>query len=222
MQQSNIALIHNNIITNNQESGIFKAADFSATLFSIQYNAYFGNGTNFGSTGYTWTGQPGTGRIEKDPLYVGGSPFDYHLSKSSPCIDACDPTSLPDDDGSRADMGALSFDHSTKVKDFSKSQSLDFCLHPAYPNPFNPQTTISFQLPEQAYVELSIFNILGEYVAGLVHEELPAGMHTMTWNGLDKKRQIASSGIYFCRLKAILTENTRTPFINVKKIILSK
>jgi len=51
-------------------------------------------------------GWSGVGNIDDDPLFVGGDPFDYHLTKDSPCIDTGDPNSPPDPDGTRADMGA--------------------------------------------------------------------------------------------------------------------
>ncbi len=53
-----------------------------------------------------WGCSPGPGDISEDPLFLGGEPFDYHLQYFSPCIDAGDPESPPDPDGTRADMGA--------------------------------------------------------------------------------------------------------------------
>jgi hypothetical protein len=75
----------------------------------------------------------------------------------------------------------------------------EYRLDRAYPNPFNPQTTISFSLPRNAVVRLEIFNLLGQKVDTLVDGRLPAGRHAATWNGAG-----FSSGIYFYRLT---TEN---------------
>jgi predicted outer membrane repeat protein len=60
-------------------------------------------------------GWMGMGNIDEDPLFVGGSPFDYHLTESSPCIDAGDPGSPPDPDVTRADMGLYFFDQSATL-----------------------------------------------------------------------------------------------------------
>lgn len=77
-----------------------------------------------------------------------------------------------------------------------------------FPNPFNPTTTIEFSLPHGEFVMLSIFNILGETVATLVSENLPAGIHHATWNA-----QGSPSGIYFYRLRS-------ATFIKSKKVVL--
>ncbi len=69
-----------------------------------------------------------------------------------------------------------------------------------YPNPFNPETTIQFTLPQEynnELVKLNIYNIQGELVSSLVNETLPAGIHKVKWNGNLDNGIHASSGIYF-------------------------
>ena len=75
-------------------------------------------------------------------------------------------------------------------------------LGDAYPNPFNPETDISFSLPERAQVSLVIYNILGEKVKTLVNGEMPAGTHTAHWNSRDEAGNPVASGIYFYKLTA--------------------
>jgi predicted outer membrane repeat protein len=60
-------------------------------------------------------GWSGEGNISEDPLFIGGDPYDFHLIGDSPCIDAGDPVSPPDPDGTRADMGAFYFNHSPLI-----------------------------------------------------------------------------------------------------------
>lgn len=72
----------------------------------------------------------------------------------------------------------------------------------SYPNPFNPQTQISFALPSAAEVELHVFNILGKRVATLVERRLGAGEHRYIWDGRDLQGRPVASGVYFYRLSA--------------------
>jgi hypothetical protein len=69
-----------------------------------------------------------------------------------------------------------------------------------YPNPFNPQTTISFSIPEESNIELSVYNIKGQLVKNLVNDINPAGEHSVTWNGTDDNNKPVSSGVYFYKL----------------------
>ncbi|MCD4828420.1 MAG: VWA domain-containing protein [Candidatus Cloacimonetes bacterium] len=69
-----------------------------------------------------------------------------------------------------------------------------------YPNPFNPSTTISFNIPAEAPVTLEIYNVRGQHVRTLVNETLPAGTHQAVWNGDDANGAPVASGIYFFKI----------------------
>jgi len=73
-------------------------------------------------------------------------------------------------------------------------------LEQNYPNPFNPTTTIQFSIDKIQQTKLSVYNIKGQLVKTLVDKNLPAGSHSIVWNGLDDANQPVSSGIYFYRL----------------------
>jgi len=92
---------------------------------------------------------------------------------------------------------------------------LETSLGVNHPNPFNPNTTISFQLSSDSKVELSIFNIKGEKVKQLVSDQLSAGQHSVTWDGEDENGKSVASGIYFYKMK---TPNYR----DLKKMIMLK
>ena len=77
-----------------------------------------------------------------------------------------------------------------------------FALHQNYPNPFNASTEIRYQLPQDGYVTLRIFNTLGQQVRTLADGAQKAGESSVTWDGRDDGDREVSSGIYFCRLKA--------------------
>jgi hypothetical protein len=80
----------------------------------------------------------------------------------------------------------------------------DFALHPNYPNPFNPSTTVPFDLPEAAHVSLLVYDPLGRVVATLVSGPLPAGRYRYTWDA-----PALPSGVYLYRLRAGAFTQTR-------------
>ena len=84
-----------------------------------------------------------------------------------------------------------------------------FALYQNYPNPFNPTTQIDFSLSTASEVQLTVYDLLGREVSGLVYDWLEAGYHSVTWNGRDRDGQIVSSGVYFYRLKTENSEQTR-------------
>jgi hypothetical protein len=72
----------------------------------------------------------------------------------------------------------------------------------AYPNPFNPETTLRFYIPDEASVRLDIYNIKGQKVRDMINESCQAGTYTAIWNGRDSAGKQASSGMYFAVLTA--------------------
>jgi Zn-dependent metalloprotease len=72
----------------------------------------------------------------------------------------------------------------------------EYALEQNYPNPFNPSTTIKFHLPEKSFVNLKIFNVVGEEVALLINKEIPAGIHNKVFDASK-----LPSGIYFYTLR---------------------
>ena len=72
----------------------------------------------------------------------------------------------------------------------------------AYPNPFNPQTTISFDLAGEGQVQVRIFSARGRLVRHLLDGHQSAGRHHVVWNGRDDRNRSVASGVYFYRLEA--------------------
>ena len=75
-------------------------------------------------------------------------------------------------------------------------------LNQNMPNPFNPSTTIGYQLPEAGLVRIAIYNLLGQEVRVLVDEKKNAGSFTATWDGTDALGRRVASGVYLYRLLA--------------------
>ena len=76
----------------------------------------------------------------------------------------------------------------------------EFALHHNYPNPFNPITNIKYDIPENTYVRLSIYNMLGQHVIDLVNEDQAPGFYHLQWNGLNKNGTPVGSGMFIYRL----------------------
>jgi len=75
-------------------------------------------------------------------------------------------------------------------------------LYSNYPNPFNPSTTIRFSLAQAMKASLRIYNSRGQLVNTLLDAALPAGQHSLVWNGKDGFGRDVASGVYFYRLSA--------------------
>ena len=86
--------------------------------------------------------------------------------------------------------------------DIDEIKIQEITLNQNFPNPFNPSTTISFALPENSQVILSIYNIEGKLVKTLLNEPLEPGYKQSIWDGTDSQGNAVSSGVYFYRLKA--------------------
>jgi len=75
-------------------------------------------------------------------------------------------------------------------------------LHPNYPNPFNPSTSISFYLPDAGAVHLDILNLRGQRIRTLLAGQLSAGHHRVVWDARDRHRARVATGPYLCQLRA--------------------
>ncbi len=88
-----------------------------------------------------------------------------------------------------------------------------FSLQQNFPNPFNPATTLAFDLPHRSSVTLHIFTALGQLIVTLVNEEKDAGRYSVVWDGRNAYGVHVGSGVYFYRLRA-------GDFVETKKLIL--
>jgi ligand-binding sensor domain-containing protein len=91
------------------------------------------------------------------------------------------------------------FEHPILVESIELLPS-SFTITGNYPNPFNPATTIEFSLPIGGLVNLTIYNIMGQEIRTLITESMPAGTHSVRWDGRDNSGMAVSSGIYMSYL----------------------
>jgi len=121
-------------------------------------------------------------------------------------------------DGDRFGSGYcfLIWDQAQGVND-GKNPTLptQFGLGQNFPNPFNPTTTIKFEIPTRSHVSLNIYNVLGQKVKTLVNEDMAAKSYEKTWDGSSDAGSKVASGIYFYKIEA-------GSFTQTKKMILMK
>lgn len=99
----------------------------------------------------------------------------------------------------------------------------NYSLSQNYPNPFNEGTTILYDLPFRSDVDITLFNILGQKVAALVHTNREAGYHRVLWDGKNARGQAVASGVYIVMIRARnLTGQKPASFTKSKKMTLLK
>jgi len=147
------------------------------------------------------------GNIDADPLFCYPDSGDYTLAENSPCVGTGE---------NGANMGALGVGCEAILSTDMDILPLQYVLHQNYPNPFNPVTKIRFDLPEDADVQLSVYDVLGREVAELVNSRMVSGFHEVIWDAND-----VSSGIYLCRLTTH-SQNPSDRSLLTKKMVVVK
>jgi hypothetical protein len=95
----------------------------------------------------------------------------------------------------------ISFNITTSIDNtFELSSAISIGFLNNSPNPFNPSTTISFELNEPGFTKIEIFNIKGEKIETVLEATLTIGLHEVNWCGIDNTNKISSSGIYFYKI----------------------
>ncbi len=138
---------------------------------------------------------------EYDDYFVDAENFDLSLKAGARAIDRgtdvdaadIDILGTPRPQGDKVDIGAYEYKDDTGVRGREKSPT-SFKLN-SYPNPFNPQTVVTFHMPRSGHVQLKVFNVRGERVATLVDEMRTAGEHTAVFDA-----STLPSGLYLCSL----------------------
>ena len=109
----------------------------------------------------------------------------------------------------------LTIDASSVSTADEASLPMDFALHSNFPNPFNPTTTIKYDLPENASVSLMIYDIMGREIRHLVNDTQKAGFKAIMWDGTNNYGHQVGTGMYLYQIKA-------GSFVQTRKMILMK
>jgi len=99
----------------------------------------------------------------------------------------------------------------------------EFKLHEPYPNPFNPRTTLKYDLPDDATVTIIIYDLMGRKIKTLVNAEQSAGFKSVVWDATNELGQPVSAGMYLYRINALQQNGGQAgDFHQVKKMVLLK
>ena len=85
----------------------------------------------------------------------------------------------------------------------------DYKVHNNYPNPFNPVTTLRYDLPEDLFVSITVYDMLGNVVSNLVNKDENSGYKSVQWNAINDKGQPVSAGVYLYTIQAVDFRQTR-------------
>lgn len=89
---------------------------------------------------------------------------------------------------------------------------VDYSLSHAFPNPFNPSTTLKFSLPKEEKVTIKVFNVLGKEIKTILNETRNSGETQITWDGTDNKGNQVTSGVYIINMQAGLFNQNKKQF----------
>jgi len=210
----------NSILWNNMPQEIrLRGGGNSVT---ITYCDIKGGVSGIYGSGVNWL----SGNKEQDPLFIGGSPFNFNLTQNSPCVDAGTALfvwqgdtiiNLPDTSyfSYAPDMGALESQYVSNINFAEDVLPKNFALYQNYPNPFNPVTKIKYDLPTKSDVKLIIYDLLGRKVRILVNRSQLPGQKIAIWDALDDHGFKVASGLYIYKIVA-------GDYVKSRKMLLMK
>jgi len=114
-----------------------------------------------------------------------------------------------------ADYGLFIITESLAIEGLSPLPQI-YALYDNYPNPFNPETTIPYDVPETGAVRFTIYNLRGQVILKTVEEVTP-GYHTFRWTGKNQRGHVVPTGVYFLRMEAL-----KGSFNATRKLVLLK
>ena len=138
--------------------------------------------------------------IDANPLFCNPDSGDYTLAENSPCVGTGD---------NCATMGVFGVGCEAILSTDKDIIPLQFVLHQNYPNPFNPVTTLRFDLPEDALVNITIYDMMGGQVKTLINDQQTTGYRSIYWNATNDAGSPVSAGIYLYMIQAGEFRQTR-------------
>ena len=204
--QSHAQIINNTIYGNDADKGggiylnnsicnIKNTIAWGNTAISdpgIYQEISFDNTINYSDVQGGWSGI-GFYNIDSDPLFLDPLSGDFHLTQNSPCINAGDPNSPPDPDGSICDMGAFYYGIWPGIQHTKADNHTIKC----FPNPFSRSITIEYELEKPGNVQITLSNHLGQQIKNVVRSNNQSGLHQYKWDATN-----LPDGIYFVHIRS--------------------
>jgi len=174
---------------NGQQAGSVTITDMSRTQSSVSSGLSYVKHTSGGTSSGTWTfnwqaPQTDVGTVT---FYAAGNAANGNGGSSGDYIYTT----------------ALTANASVTAVEQQGRVPFSFRLHGNYPNPFNPATTIRFEIDRPGLVKVVVYDVAGRQVRELLNRNLTAGMHEALWDGRVSNGNIATSGVYFVRIKSM-------------------
>jgi len=156
------------------------------------------------------SGATGTNNFLEDPQYTNPAGYDYSLLAVSACIDTGTALFVLNGDtlvnmtsaqyfGAAPDVGAFEYDDGSGIGEPGTVQGVGLILN--YPNPFNSSTVISYQLFEDCFVSVRVYDLSGREVATLAAGAEASGSRSVVWDGTDNSGRMVSTGTYIVRVR---------------------
>ncbi len=223
-------LFANNIIWNNNSEEIYQISllgDFADPDF-VYNNIQAGMNAIWIEENYSFDGIY-ENNIDAEPIFTEEEPYPFAITQFSPSLNTGNPDvsnyNLPPQDlagnsrifageVTRIDQGCYEFQGDNVELEVNSTSNLNEIIS-IYPNPFNPNTSIKFNLTHNQFVTVEIYNLKGQKIRSLINKMLPPGLHSVTWDGRDEENKSVSSGLYFSKMKT-------TKSVDIKKVILLK
>ena len=214
-------VVKNNLIVGTSGTPLVDNSTGTGSNQQFDYNLYYSNGTprwywKNGSYTSLAAYQSGSGQeahsLYDDPLLQQPDVGDPALTAGSPAIDqgellgsdilgTLDYYVNPRVVNGTVDLGSCEFQgSSTGAIPENVRLPRRFRLVGSFPNPFNPRTTVVFELPRSEQIRLQVYDNLGERVRELANQRMAAGYHRVVWDGRDDFGNACPSGVYFLRL----------------------
>ncbi len=120
--------------------------------------------------------------------------------------------------GEAPDLGAIETDYLTSSIFFTENTNEIIGLQQNFPNPFSSDTNIQYTLSESGYIEMSIYNIIGQKVHTILAQNQVSGQYTVSWKGENDRGESVDAGIYFYRLSTTNSSGTYTVFKKMMRL----
>jgi uncharacterized protein len=184
---------------------IVELSSFNAQFIDDLLFLIWSTASEINVAGYNILRQHGSSSFEKInetliPSTGGLRGADYEFCDPTGCVNAQYMLQEIFLDGHTNNYGPINAGQTSLVNECTVPN--EFALHSNFPNPFNPSTSLQFDIPSSTNILINIFDINGRLISTLIDGAIEPGMHNITWDGRDQYGNTAAAGLYFCRMVA--------------------